>query len=296
MTNRIDRNNAGSTPLSRRAAGTAPVEAPAPKPARESARLAGDSSSVKAEPEGRDVQDFDRFLQDQGQTNGCGTTSLAMMLSYWKNQPGAFTREKIDSAIRHFNLFTSPQNSAKYARDNGMRAEVVNNAKVEDLTKLLDKGVPVQILYDPNGDGSDEALHYVVATDYTKDDKGNVTGIKIADPAGGYETTVPISEFKDRWDKLQFMGQNTGLSNVMIPMLPKENTPIKGKDGVVRNSKDIQLPKGGNLGWRVAVADKLTDVASFAAKTGEAVKDAAKTVANTVTTGAKKVWNAITSL
>jgi uncharacterized protein YvpB len=296
MTNRIDRNNAGSTPLPRRAAGTAPVEAPAPKAAKESARLAGDSSTLKAAPEGRDVQDFDRFLQDQGQTNGCGTTSLAMMLSFWKDRPGAFTREKIDSSIRHFNLFTSPQNVGSYARDNGMRAEVVNNAKVEDLTKLLDQGVPVQILYDPNGDGSDEGLHYVVATDYTKDDKGNVTGIKIADPAGGYETTVPIEEFKTRWDKLEFLGQNTGLNNVMIPMLPKENTPIRGKDGVVRNSKDIQLPKGGNLGWRAAIADKLTDVASFAAKAVETVKDTATTVWNGAKTAAKKVWSAISSL
>lgn len=295
MTNRIDRNNAASAPLSRRAAGTAPVEAPA-KGVKETARIAGDSTTLKSAPEGRDVQDFDRFLEDQGATNGCGTTSLAMMLSFWKDKPGAFNREKIDSSIRHFNLFTSPQNVGSYARDNGMRAEVVNKAKVEDLTKLLDQGVPTQILYDPNGDGSDEALHYVVATDYTKDEKGNVTGIKIADPAGGYETTVPIEEFKERWDKLEFMGQNTGLSNVMIPMLPKENTPIKGKDGVVRDSKDIQLPKGGNLGWRVAVADKLTDVASFASKAGSAVKDAAVAVVDTVKSAPKKVWNAITSL
>lgn len=291
MTNRIDRQGA-SAPLPRRAAGTAPVEAPAPKAASESARLRGDQNAVKATPEGKSPEDFDQFLQDQGNTNGCGTTSLAMLLSYWKGQPGAFTREKIDSSIRHFNLFTAPQNVASYARDNGMRAEAVNNAKVEDLTKLLDQGVPVQILYDPDGDGSDEALHYVVATDYTKDEKGNVTGIKIADPAGGREKTVPIEEFKTRWDKLEFMGQGTGLSNVMIPMLPKENTPIKGKDGVVRQSKDIQLPKGTPMGFRAWAAEKLTDAASLVAKTGEAIADGAKAVAN----GAKKVWNAITSL
>lgn len=276
MTDRINRNNA-SAPLPRRAPGTAPVAAEV-KPAKESGRIAADANAVKSAPEGRDVQDFDRFLEDQGNTNGCGTTSLAMMLSFWKNQPGAFTREGIDKSIRHFNLFTSPQNVGAYARDHGMRAEVVNNAKVEDLTSLLDKGVPVQILYDPDGDGSDEALHYVVATDYTKDDKGNVTGIKIADPAGGYEKTVPITEFKQRWDKLEFMGQKTGLNNVMIPMLPKENTPIRGKDGVVRNSKDIQLPKGGNLGWRAAIADKLTDAASFAGKAIDTVKSTAKKV------------------
>ncbi|MFN3431390.1 MAG: hypothetical protein ACK46X_15730, partial [Candidatus Sericytochromatia bacterium] len=101
MTNRIDRQGA-SAPLSRRAAGTAPVEAPAPKAVSESARLAGDQSTVKTTQEGKSPEDFDKFLQDQGQTNGCGTTSLAMLLSYWKGQPGAFTREKIDSSIRHF--------------------------------------------------------------------------------------------------------------------------------------------------------------------------------------------------
>jgi hypothetical protein len=284
MTNRIDRQNA-STPLARRAAAGAPVEVAKPEAAADIAKMAADQSSVKSGPQGFDAQDFDKFLEDQGNTNGCGTTSLAMLLSFWKNQPGAYTREKIDHAIRHFNLFTSPQNVAGYANDHGMRASCINNAKVEDVTKLLDQGVPVQILYDPDGDGSDQALHYVVATDYEKDDKGNVTGIKLADPAGGYEKTVPIEEFKRRWDKLEFMGHGTGLNNVMIPMLPKENVPIKGKDGKVRNSKDIALPPSTGMGFRAWVADKLTDAASFVGKTIDTVKNVGKSV-----------WHAITHL
>lgn len=282
MTNRIDGQNP-SQPSPRRAAGTAPTDAPQPQPpATDSGRMSGDQN---ADGGVRSASNFGRFLEDQGSTNGCGTTSLGMLMSFWQNQPGAFNRTKIDGAIRYFNLFTSPQNVASYAEDHGMRTASVNNAKVEDLTKMLDQGVPVQCLYDPDNNGSDKVLHWVVATDYEKDDQGNVTGIKLADPSGGYEHTVPIDDFKQRWDKLQFMGHDAGLNNVMIPMLPKENTKVLGKDGVTRDSKDIQLPESTGFGFKAMLADKLTDAAAVAGKTEHAVESVGK-----------KVWHAITSL
>jgi hypothetical protein len=291
MTNRIDRQNP-SQPLPRRAAGTGPTDAPqqdAGKAGGDTAKMGGDQN---ADGGVRQASSFGRFLEDQGSTNGCGTTSLGMLMSFWKDQPGAFNRTKIDGSIRYFNLFTSPQNVVSYAEDHGMRVAHQNNAKVEDLTKMLDQGVPVQCLYDPDGNGQDQALHWVVATDYDKDDKGNVTGIKLADPAGGYEHTVPIDEFKKRWDNLEFMGHGTGLNNVMIPMLPKDNVKVQGKDGVTRNSKDIQLPESNGFGWKAGAADKLTDAAALAGKVGHGLEDAGKSVAN----AGKSVWHAITHL
>ncbi|MNS14371.1 hypothetical protein D3C72_459900 [compost metagenome] len=166
-----------------------------------------------------------------------------------------------------------------------MRAVAQNNGSVDDLKRFIDQGVPVQIMYDPDANGSDSTLHYVVVTDYEADEKGNITGVKIADPWGGKTETVPVGEFKERWDNLGLLGRSTGLNNLMIPMLPKENTTIKGKDGVIRQSKDIQLPKGGNLGWRMAIADMGFDIANGASKALDAVKSAPK-----------KVWNAISSL
>lgn len=251
------------------------------------AAFSRDQTSVTAR-EGRELRDFSSFLQNQnekGITNGCGTTSLAMLLSAWKNQPGAYTRESIDRSIRHFNMPTSPQNVVGFARSQGFRAEARNNASLDDLKGMLDKGVPVQVMYDPDGNGSDSTLHYVVVTDYEADAKGRITGLKIADPWGGEQKTVPVDEFRQRWDKLQLLGHSTGLNNLMIPVLPTANTPIKGKDGQVRNSDDIQLPKSTGLGWRMGVADKAFDLANGAAKLGNAIASAPG-----------KIWKAVSHL
>lgn len=280
---RIERQSASSLPPRKGA-----TPAVAAEPTTAPAKPAGDRVALSSGPASRELRDFTPFLENQnktGITNGCGTTSLAMVLSAWKNQPGAYTREKIDASIRRFNAPTSPQNIVNYAEKQGFRAVAQNNGSIDDLKKFVDQGVPVQIMYDPDANGADSTLHYVVVTDYEADEKGNVTGLKIADPWGGKVETVPVAEFKERWDNLGLLGRSTGINNLMIPMVPKENTAIKGKDGQVRQTKDIQLPKGGNLGWRMGAADLGFDIANGASKALDAVKSAPK-----------KVWNAITSL
>lgn len=283
---RIDRAATQPSTVRPKAAENTPLAAEAP---RQASSLGADSVSLApGAPALRELQDFSRFLENQnknGITNGCGTTSLAMLLSAWKDQPGAYTREKIDSSIRRFNLPTSPQNIVGFAEKQGFRAVAQNNGSVDDLKKFVDQGVPVQIMYDPDADGSDSTLHYVVVTDYEADAKGNVTSLTIADPWGGKIESVPVDEFKQRWDDLGLLGRSTGLNNLMIPVLPKQDVAVKGKDGQVRRSNDIALRKGGNLGWRIAVADKAFDVANGAGKAWSAVASAPK-----------KVWNAITSL
>lgn len=258
-----------------------------PKPA-ETARLAGDRSGLEDYPHARDAQGFARFLlnqNEQGITNGCGTTSLAMLLNFWKGKPEEYSRGRIDLSIRHFDMPTSPQNIAGYAQRQGFRTSVQNNASVEDLTGFLKQGVPAMVLFDPDGVDSDSTLHYVVATDYQTDDKGNVTHIRVADPWGGQMEDIPVEEFKQRWDKLAMGDHSTGVSNLFIPMLPKENVPIRGKDGKVRLADDIKLPEKDGLGWRMGVADKAFDVANLASKVVNAVKN-----------GAKKLWNGLKSL
>lgn len=280
---RIERQPATSVPAPKSAGA-----GPAVEPAAQSVKPNGDRVALSSGASARNLLDFGPFLQNQnadGTTNGCGTTSLAMVLSAWKNQPGAYTRETIDTAIRRFNAPTSPQNIVDFAQQQGFRAVAQNNGSVDDLKRFIDQGVPVQIMYDPDGNGSDSTLHYVVVTDYQADAKGNVTGLTIADPWGGKMKTVLIDEFKQRWDDLGLLGRSTGLNNLMVPMVPKDNTPIVGKDGQVRQSKDIQLPEGGNLGWRMAIGDAAFDVSNGASKAIEAVASAPG-----------KAWKAMTSL
>lgn len=244
-------------------------DTPLPSGSLASDQIALSSTGVK------DARGFGRFLENQnknGVTNGCGTTSLAMTLSFWTGTPGAYTRERIDNTIRRFNLASSPQNIVDYAESQGFRASAMNNANLEDLRAFLDKGVPVQVMYDPDGDGSDATLHYVVVTDYESNEKGALTALKIADPWGGIEAVVPVDTFNERWDQLGLYGRSTGINNLMIPLLPESNVPIRGKDGVIRDADDISLPAKSNLDWRVGVADKLFDAANALDQVNDAAK------------------------
>lgn len=264
--------------------GAAPAADAAKPSAAATAPMTQDA--VKLTPSAKDAKDFGDYLQGQGNTNACGTTSLAMLLSFWKGKDGAFTREQIDNQIRRFNMPTSPHNIVDFANANGFRS-VAKNGSFDELQGLVEKGVPVQIMYDPNNDGGDSILHYVNVVGFEKDASGKVTGVKIADPAegqigkdGGGLKTVPVAEFKEKWDDLKLLGRATGLNNLMITHLPKENQAIVGADGVVRQTKDIALPKSEGLGWRVWLMDKVFDAGTGVSKLWDGVKSAGKAVAS----------------
>ena len=110
------------------------------------------------------------LAQDQGNTNACGTTSLANVLTDWGKPT---THEQVDSDIRHFDLFTAPDKIVDYARDHGMRAELKADASVNDLAKMIDQGVPPIVLMDPDSD-SNANLHYMTVTGYNKDASGKM--------------------------------------------------------------------------------------------------------------------------
>lgn len=263
-------------------------------PTTPKAGLSGDS--YRATERARNARDFDAFLMNQfdgDARNACGTTSLSMLLNFWKGNTDAYNHSQIDKMVRRGpDMYSSPLNLRDYARAEGFRSEVKNQASLDDLKAYVDQGVPVQVLYDPNRDGGDATLHYVNVIDYEADAQGNVTDVVIADPAGGRIDTVPVAEFKERWDKLKFMNVPTGTSNLMIVTLPGENTPILGKDGKMRQSADIALPPGGNFwqrllnlegGLGVSMADDVSDLVNSAAK----LKD-------TLLGGAKSLWKGLT--
>ncbi len=249
---------------------TVPTTPRVPASATKSAAVRTPKASTPA-PATRDARDFGRYLQDQGQTNSCGTTSLSMLMNFWKGNAGAYTHQKIDQSIRVFDGPTAPTNIVSYLRTQGFRAEAVNNASVSDIRKYLDQGVPVQVLYDPSADPSDVYLHYVDVVDYKADAQGNIVSLKIADPAGGRLTEVPVGEFQKRWQNLKLKNVGLGVNNLMIVALPKENVPVRGRDGTIRNSNEIALPKGGDLGWQMKVADVIADVTNWVGKAGKAV-------------------------
>lgn len=217
-----------------------------------------------------DARSFGRFLQDQGKTNSCGTTSLAMLMSFWSGKPRAYTHQTIDKSIRGFDLPTSPLNVAPYLRQQGFRAEAYNDASPAALRRFLDVGVPVQVLYDPDGNGGDQFLHYVNVVGYQPDATGKPKSFTIADPAGGRLTSVSAAAFNRRWDRLAVDGVGTGLNNVMIVALPKSGQVI-GRDGRARDVSKLQLPRGGHFGEVPRAIDAAADLGNAAARVTEAV-------------------------
>lgn len=234
--------------------------------------------------------DLGVLAQNQGNTNACGTTSLANVLTYWGKPT---THEQVDSSIRHFDLFTAPDKIADYARSHGMRAEMKTDANVEDLAKMVDQGVPPIILMDPDG-GKNANMHYMTVSGYDRDANGKISDVVVADSAGGYRYKMPAEDFQQKWNNLKMGGISTGLSNVMISVVPNDGRKVTGGDGVTRNASDIQLPKS-SLGSAIksaparGIADVISDVTTAADKVEHSVKDAGKAIGD----GAKKAWHSI---
>jgi predicted double-glycine peptidase len=178
--------------------------------------------------------------QDQGQTNSCGTTSLAMIESYFGHPT---THQQIDPEIRAFNLGTAPDDIASYANGHDLRASVKNEGSLEDLAKNVDNGVPTMVLTDAPGNAPDPKNgenHYVVVTGYQRDASGKITKVDVADP-WGVKREMDAKDFDSRWANSNQMGISTGDSRLMISFVPKSGT-VTGGDGVTRNAKDISLP------------------------------------------------------
>ncbi|HEU4758514.1 MAG TPA: C39 family peptidase [Dehalococcoidia bacterium] len=178
--------------------------------------------------------------QDQGATNSCGTTSLAMIESYFGHPT---THQQIDPEIRAFNLGTAPDDIASYANSHDLRASVKNEGSLEDLAKNVDRGVPTMVLTDAPGNKPDPKNgenHYVVVTGYQRDASGKITKIDVADP-WGVKREMDAKDFDSRWAKGKQLGISTGDSRMMISFVPKDGA-VTGTDGVTRQAKDIPLP------------------------------------------------------
>ena len=228
---------------------------------------------------------LERFLQGQGNTNACGTTSLSAILSYWAHVPGAYSHQQLDADLRLGDSPTFPTSIVPFLERNGFRASLRNQAAVADLKAMIDQGVPVQVLID-TGKDDDLYLHYVAVVDYTTDANGEITGIVTADSnlngGTGGRREYPLSEFQAMWDGLKLNGMSTGLSNVMITALPKESVPVKGKDGRVRQTDAIELPEPHPVGWQSRVAGAFWGL-------GLAGRSGGRSVFNTLIAGVQEV-------
>lgn len=191
----------------------------------------------------------------QGKANACGTTSLAAMFDYWNPGKKGNDHFTIDQAIRTVDSFTAPDDLVRYAREHGYRAGMKTGAGLDDIQRMIDQGVPVQVIMEPlnpsdrNGkpDRSDFGVHYVTVTGYEKGPDGKISKLTISDP-WGLRYTMGAENFMDRWSNLKVGNVPTGLDRVMIAYVPDDGRSITGPDGKTRKASAIHLPDNGLLG------------------------------------------------
>lgn len=257
----------------------------------------------------RQLATFSAFAQNQGKTNACGTTSLSMIMSFWKNQPGAYSKELLDPEIRQFDLPSSPHNLMEYARGQGFRASARNGSNLAEIKRLIDLGIPPQVLINPpkaemqaNGrlglgasqwtDDWDTVLHYTVVTNYTTDKDGNLVSVVLQDPQLG-NLVVPAADFDRWWSNLKVVGQDTGISRMILAVAPGDDTPVAGRDGVVRAARDLQLPATDGISPAAMWFDVLTKGTNATGRTADGIAGAVRSAWDGLTGGIASAWKSL---
>lgn len=177
----------------------------------------------------------------QGFTNGCGTTSLAMVLNALANSKGSgqeYTREKLDYR-RPFNMYTSPKSLVRLATEQGFYAAQYNQSSFKEIKKHLDKGHLIIALHNPHPNFGFSALHYAVIYDYLDGPIPSAQKIKIVDPAqmdpDKAFQEVSLTEFSKKWHSLKQGPVPTGIDRFIVvvsnspDLLADRNIPVSLK-------------------------------------------------------------------
>lgn len=138
-----------------------------------------------------------------------------MAMEYWRPGRPENDRHAIDGAVRPFELYTAPGEILRYARFHGYRAEMLVDATLDDLLRLVDRGLPTLILCDRSGARGD-ALHYMLAVGQ---EAGNML---FADPASGQFVGLGGEEVEVIWQDLHLRGLPTCVSRVLLVLSPPE--------------------------------------------------------------------------
>lgn len=174
----------------------------------------------------------------QTQGSACGTTSLAMAMTYL-GVPR--TQEEIDSAIRRWDVYVAPNDLIDYARHSGLKAEGYNKGEWQDVKAQVDKGNPCICFvradwqYPPPEGGSLKAAHYVVISGYGREPPTNDEFAVFHDPNRGdnpakqmvgLDLEALFPDFDKVWDDVGW-----GFHRYYIALASKQRLPAGNDDG-----------------------------------------------------------------
>lgn len=134
---------------------------------------------------------------------GSGTAALTMVMKFFG----------VDSADQNTNnkaIGHGPLALRDLAVSKGFVTRQKNNATIEDLTTLIDQGIPIMALGSQSASSPVSLANYVtnvpqsrwtVVTGYKKDDSGKVTQVYYNDPSSGLPQCSTVEDFKTKfWD------------------------------------------------------------------------------------------------
>jgi hypothetical protein len=179
----------------------------------------------------------------QGSANACGTTSLAMVMTYLGVPE---TTEAIDAVIRRLNIFSSPEDLMGFARDNGLQAQGYNHGTWPYIEQDAVIGAPCILLIEADYSYPDSTsvsgLHYVVVTGHGVDPVNGKRYAVLHDPNYGSDMVLYEAD-------LITMGNNVGwgfadyymafAAPSAAPLAPGNSAGIQGALGALEGVTNI---------------------------------------------------------
>ncbi len=157
----------------------------------------------------------------QGDTNGCGTTCLAMGLTYLGIPAD---RVSIDNSVRASSpgkgLGSAPSDLVAYARRAGVQAEVYNEGDFASMAGHVEAGRPVMVVINPPEGG---LAHYVQVVGIIRDESGRPTGVKIRDPRDGRDKIMTLEQFDAAWRNTRLSMDPDGFVGTVGMAMPAMN-------------------------------------------------------------------------
>lgn len=160
-------------------------------------------------------------LSESANNNACGTNSLWMAMAFHLGADHVAFAD-LDRACRStgFDLGSSPDFLAAYARKQGLAASVHHDSTTDDLRRMVAAGLPPIILTDWHADTTPgKSLHYLVVTGYSSLDDSK-TLWTVNNPWGGKTETVDTATLMRRWSHLYLKPVHTPFNHLMLTVAP----------------------------------------------------------------------------
>ena len=204
------------------------------------------------------------FIQ-QGTSNGCGTTSLAMTMTYLGVPE---TKDQIDAVIRQLDIFSSPEDLMGFATSHGLQAQGYNNGAWENIESCVPLGQPCICLINANytypDDNTISGYHYVVITGFGNDLVNNQRYAIFHDPNYASEMVLYESQFVQMGNSIGwgFHDYYMAFATFATVLPPGNDDGIQGTLGTLEGVTNITNGLG-NIGKPTSVGSVFHGVLQF---------------------------------